>query len=373
MKLVGFHFGDYNTDTKHLTWDERQAYLSLLFLYYETEAPIPLDHERTCRLIGARQENEKRAVESVLIEFFIHTPEGWRHDRCDREIERYRERCGQSARAARARWDARDMRAQCSRNAPALPEQYERNADAMRTHSERTASAMPAHSERNEDAMPEQCARIASALPAQCASNATAMPPIPIPKPIPRETPPSPPSRGAPPPLSSDDGSTKKTAKNAPEPVAGAQESPPGGQIGLSGARNGVGNGVVPVAQENGSTGLKSRSAKKRVLAPEDWQGVHIARPDDVPAEMWRDFCALRKAKNAPVTEAALFGIRREAAKVGASITQALSFMAARGHQGFIAEAWARDRGADMRIKKTTFPHTMEDFDAIDYGTGDEL
>lgn len=84
-------------------------------------------------------------------------------------------------------------------------------------------------------------------------------------------------------------------------------------------------------------------------MRPEDWAGVHIARPGDVPEPLWRDFCALRKAKNAPVTDAALAGIRREAQKAGASIEDALSFMAARGHQGFIPDAWARRHDGSSR------------------------
>jgi len=61
-----------------------------------------------------------------------------------------------------------------------------------------------------------------------------------------------------------------------------------------------------------------------------------------VPDDLWRDFCALRKARSAPVTARALDGVRREASKAGASMAEALTFMVERGHQGFIVDAWAR-------------------------------
>jgi uncharacterized protein YdaU (DUF1376 family) len=81
------HIGDYAQDTRHLTMLEHGAYRLLLDLYYSREAPLPLEVATVQRLACARAREEKQAVEAVLREFFVETPEGWRHARCDREIE----------------------------------------------------------------------------------------------------------------------------------------------------------------------------------------------------------------------------------------------------------------------------------------------
>lgn len=98
---------------------------------------------------------------------------------------------------------------------------------------------------------------------------------------------------------------------------------------------------------------------------------MQIPRPPDVPLAVWRDFCALRRAKGAPVTETAFAGIRREAGRAGADLAEALGFMVERGHQGFIAEAWRRAHesppGAGRRVP------APENLAAISYGPGGPL
>jgi len=67
------------------------------------------------------------------------------------------------------------------------------------------------------------------------------------------------------------------------------------------------------------------------------------ARPSDVDAQQWADWVALRRAKRAPVTETALDGIRREAAKAGVTLQAALAECCARGWTGFKAD-WVQPR-----------------------------
>jgi hypothetical protein len=65
-----------------------------------------------------------------------------------------------------------------------------------------------------------------------------------------------------------------------------------------------------------------------------------------------KDYLAVRKAKRAgPLTETALAGLRREAAKAGYTIEQALTVCCQRGWVGFKAE-WIADRpsGRQARI-----------------------
>lgn len=63
-----------------------------------------------------------------------------------------------------------------------------------------------------------------------------------------------------------------------------------------------------------------------------------IACPADVPAGVFADFLAIRKAKRAPLTATALAGIGREAAKAGISLADALAVCCERGWVGFRAD-----------------------------------
>ena len=76
-------------------------------------------------------------------------------------------------------------------------------------------------------------------------------------------------------------------------------------------------------------------------------------RPDSVPERVWQDFQAIRKAKRTPLTDTALNGIAREAAKAGMSLSDALAMCCERGWQGFNA-GWVerpKDRTAGGRLK----------------------
>lgn len=66
-----------------------------------------------------------------------------------------------------------------------------------------------------------------------------------------------------------------------------------------------------------------------------------LSCPDGVATEVWDGFLKVRKAKKAPVTEAALAGIQREARKAGWSLNAALTECCARGWAGFKAD-WVK-------------------------------
>jgi len=80
-----FHLGDYITHTTHLSDAEDLAYRRLLDMYYMSESPIPLD----ATLVARKIRLDLDITESVLREFFEHTPEGYRNARCDAEIAKY--------------------------------------------------------------------------------------------------------------------------------------------------------------------------------------------------------------------------------------------------------------------------------------------
>lgn len=89
MNYYEHHLGDYAKDTTSLSMLEDGAYRRLIDVYYSKEFPLPADFAKVCKSARANSKVEKAAVQFVLDEFFTLTPEGYRHKRCDEEIERY--------------------------------------------------------------------------------------------------------------------------------------------------------------------------------------------------------------------------------------------------------------------------------------------
>jgi uncharacterized protein YdaU (DUF1376 family) len=84
------HLGDYAAATSHLSWDEDCAYRRLIDQYYKRAAPLPVDPKECCRLARATSPTQRKAVETVLREFFTEQSDGWHQKRCDIEIENAR-------------------------------------------------------------------------------------------------------------------------------------------------------------------------------------------------------------------------------------------------------------------------------------------
>ncbi len=88
MNYFQHHIGDYRRDTAHLSLLEHGVYRQLMDMYYLAEQKIPEETEVVYRRLCARTDEEKKAVDTVLAEFFS-CDSGWSHTRCDREIAEY--------------------------------------------------------------------------------------------------------------------------------------------------------------------------------------------------------------------------------------------------------------------------------------------
>ena len=130
MNYYEHHLGDWAAATSHLTWDEDAAYTRLLRVYYHTEKAIPEGQQY--RLAKASSPAQRKAVDSVLAEFFTLEDGAYRQKRADAEIARYHDKQRKAKASADARWSS-----------------PKRNADAMRTHSETDANALRAQCEGN--------------------------------------------------------------------------------------------------------------------------------------------------------------------------------------------------------------------------------
>ena len=76
-------------------------------------------------------------------------------------------------------------------------------------------------------------------------------------------------------------------------------------------------------------------------------------RPGDVSQSVWDDFIAIRNKVKKPFTETALKIVKREAAKAGYTLEQALETSCARGWQGFEAK-WVQDKKTASEARQET-------------------
>jgi uncharacterized protein YdaU (DUF1376 family) len=134
LNYVEFHLGDHTRDTAHLSMLEEGALRRLLDLYYSRELPIPADLQAAYRLVRATSKVEREAVAAVLAEFFMLNEDGWHQNRCDREIDRYRDKQRKAKASADARWSAQRLQSECNANA---------SGDTLRTHCEGNALQSP--------------------------------------------------------------------------------------------------------------------------------------------------------------------------------------------------------------------------------------
>jgi len=118
------HIKDYKTDTAHLTLLEHGVYNSLIDLYILTENPLEPNLQKLCRLVHAKTDDEIKAVDNILAEFFIESNDGYRQKKCDQELIRIFGKSESARKSAKHRWAS------------------ERNANVIQTHSERNANAM---------------------------------------------------------------------------------------------------------------------------------------------------------------------------------------------------------------------------------------
>lgn len=89
MHYYQHHIGDFIRDTANLKDSQAITYLRLLWIYYESEAPLTSDVDVLALRVGATPED----VSLLLRAFFKLHDDVWMHSRCEREIAEYREIC----------------------------------------------------------------------------------------------------------------------------------------------------------------------------------------------------------------------------------------------------------------------------------------
>jgi uncharacterized protein YdaU (DUF1376 family) len=96
------HIGDFLKATSRLTDAQSMAYLRLLWMYYDSEKPLPNDLEVLAFQVGT----DTKTVELILLSFFKPDDTGpemvWMHTRCDKEIREYRKLIHKKSTAGKA-------------------------------------------------------------------------------------------------------------------------------------------------------------------------------------------------------------------------------------------------------------------------------
>jgi uncharacterized protein YdaU (DUF1376 family) len=102
MHYYQHHIGDFIKDTSFLTNEEIGIYLKLIWLYYDTEKPLPNNLFELSMKTGTRDNTE---MLSGLLEMFFsfHSVEDcWHHNRCDKEISHYKQQLTTASKAGKA-------------------------------------------------------------------------------------------------------------------------------------------------------------------------------------------------------------------------------------------------------------------------------
>lgn len=118
MHFYPHHIGDFQRDTASLSDSDAMAYLRLIWMYYDTEQPLPADAKTLAFKIGSNTDS----VQLILDTFFVKDGDIYRHKRCDKVLNEIYHRSELARLSAQARW---------SKHANALQSQSERNANAL--------------------------------------------------------------------------------------------------------------------------------------------------------------------------------------------------------------------------------------------------
>ncbi|MGH8595515.1 MAG: DUF1376 domain-containing protein, partial [Gammaproteobacteria bacterium] len=137
MHWFPFYASDFIGATAGLSLSERALYTLMLVFYYEV-GPFPTERIRVYRIVGCESDEQKRAVDHLLGEFFVQMADGWYQEKAERV------KCDMRSRSDRARAKAgKRWHPDAVHDATALPQQCHSNAGAMLTTTTTTTTTKP--------------------------------------------------------------------------------------------------------------------------------------------------------------------------------------------------------------------------------------
>jgi uncharacterized protein YdaU (DUF1376 family) len=146
MHYYQHHIGDFIKDTSFLTNEEVGIYMKLIWLYYDTEKPLPNDIFTLSMKAGARE--SESVLLGILNMFFSMQNDEWHHSRCDKEIAEFHGYIESKSRAGKASAERR-------MNMKATP--VEQVSNKRTTHEQLTTThkPLPTNHNKNTIAKPE--------------------------------------------------------------------------------------------------------------------------------------------------------------------------------------------------------------------------
>jgi uncharacterized protein YdaU (DUF1376 family) len=100
MHYYQHHIGDFIKDTSFLTNEEVGIYMKLIWLYYDTEAPLPNDTPVLAMKLNCR--GSEQTVRNILGLYFRFIDDRWHHTRCDDEIAHFHKQLEVASKAGKA-------------------------------------------------------------------------------------------------------------------------------------------------------------------------------------------------------------------------------------------------------------------------------
>jgi len=102
MHYYQHHIGDFIKDTSFLTNEEIGIYLKLIWIYYDSENPLPNNLFELGMKTGTR--DNQIVLEGLLEMFFVLDEQNkcWHHTRCNKEIENYKQQLTTASKAGKA-------------------------------------------------------------------------------------------------------------------------------------------------------------------------------------------------------------------------------------------------------------------------------
>lgn len=138
MNYVQFHIGDWESGTRLLTPLEKGIYIDLLMLYYSTERPILRSYFD--RITRGYTDDERKAFDYVVSQYFEERDDGFHNARCDEEIAKAAEKSEKARKSIQARWNkAAKGPASSVLDTPSKPNE---STDAIRTNNERNTDVL---------------------------------------------------------------------------------------------------------------------------------------------------------------------------------------------------------------------------------------
>jgi uncharacterized protein YdaU (DUF1376 family) len=147
MHFYPHHIGDFLKDTSSLTPEESYYYLRLIWLYYDTEKPLPDDVNALAFKIGARGKED--CIRTLIQIYFRYDSDlkSHTHQRIDAEIRKYQGKAASAKRANQIRWGSeKDVKSDLKSDADQIPT---KNQEPITR--ERRATRLPADWEPSDE------------------------------------------------------------------------------------------------------------------------------------------------------------------------------------------------------------------------------